>query len=63
MKKLMLFGSLLLVIGVIGMLVARRRGTDPQAAWDGIAESAKRGTSQISSAVKEAVETAKEKVS
>jgi hypothetical protein len=61
MKKLMLFGSLLLVVGVIGMLVARRRGADPQAAWNGLADSAKRGTSQVTSAVKEAVETAKEK--
>ena len=61
MKKLMLFGSLLLAVGAIGMLIARRRGTDPQAAWNGLTESAKRGTSQISSAVKEAVETAKEK--
>ena len=61
MKKLMLFGSLLLVVGLIGMLLARRRGTDPQAAWNGLAESAKRGGSQVSSAVKEAVETVKEK--
>jgi hypothetical protein len=60
-KKLMLFGSLLLVVGVIGTLLARRRGADPQVAWNGLAESAKRGTSQVSSAVKDAVETVKEK--
>jgi hypothetical protein len=62
MKKLLLIASLLVMVGAVVAMVARRRGVEPQAAWKDLTDTAKGAASQVSSTVKDAAVAAKDKV-